>query len=290
MQSRQGAAPVGIDYPSGGFTPGIAARVDFTDGSRVFVKGIALNDRTARHYEAEAAVGPYLPPSVAPELLWSIRAGGWLLNAYEDIAGTIPDLSPTSPDLTPALSVIGLLRDELTPCPAPGIPPVSTILAELTGGWATLADKHPEALDPWERRHLAALLSSDDSDLLTQTSAGATLLHCDLRPDNLLIGGHRVRVIDWSWATRGAAWVDAAFLVPQLILAGHTPEQAEDALAAHVPAWKAAPPAALTSFAIAVTGYWRRHHVNGPGGALGDYRRRAAEAGQHWITHRTGWA
>ncbi|MDH6578530.1 hypothetical protein [Kitasatospora sp. MAP5-34] len=101
VESRQGAPVGGIDYPGGGFTPGIAARLTFADGTRVFVKGITLDDPTARHYEVEAAVGPYLPHTVAPALLWSIRTAGWLLNGYEDLPGTMPALSPTSRDLLP---------------------------------------------------------------------------------------------------------------------------------------------------------------------------------------------
>ena len=38
------------------------------------------------------------------------------------------------------------------------------------------------------------------------------MLHADLRHDNLLVRGADVRVVDWPWATRGAAWVDAVLL------------------------------------------------------------------------------
>lgn len=36
-----------------------------------------------------------------------------------------------------------------------------------------------------------------------------------------------MKVIDWAWPHRGPAWIDTAFLVPQLILAGQAPSEAE---------------------------------------------------------------
>jgi thiamine kinase-like enzyme len=40
--------------------------------------------------------------------------------------------------------------------------------------------------------------------------AGDTLLHTDLNPHNLLIAD-RAYLVDWAWATRGAAWLDAGY-------------------------------------------------------------------------------
>ncbi|MFD9607489.1 hypothetical protein [Streptomyces sp. NPDC059970] len=82
--------------------------------------------------------------------------------------------------------------------------------------------------------------------------------------------------------------MDAAFLVPQLILAGHSPAGAEAELGPRVTAWRAADPEAVNLFAAAITGYWAWHHAHGPGGALGAYRGRAAEAGRRWIDYRLG--
>ncbi|RPK55508.1 hypothetical protein EES42_41970 [Streptomyces sp. ADI95-17] len=59
-------------------------------------------------------------------------------------------------------------------------------------------------------------------------------------------------------------------------------------LGARVTAWRAADPEAVNLFAVAITGYWAWHHAHGPGGALGAYRGRAAEAGRRWIDYRLG--
>ncbi|MER6172439.1 phosphotransferase [Streptosporangium sp. NPDC001681] len=68
---------------------------------------------------------------------------------------------------------------------------------------------------------------------------GDTLLHYDLHSGNFRIDEGRTYVVDWAFAVRGAAWVDAVMLAPRFIEAGHTSEQTE-ALLARVPAWRSA--------------------------------------------------
>ncbi|MET8340676.1 phosphotransferase family protein [Streptosporangium canum] len=89
-------------------------------------------------------------------------------------------------------------------------------------------------------RRADALLADPPSDLASLPAyraararldwdaiAGGTLLHADLHGGNLLAGPAGVRLIDWGLACQGNAWVETALLIPRLILAGHTPEQAE---------------------------------------------------------------
>ncbi|MFJ7243623.1 phosphotransferase [Kitasatospora sp. NPDC098652] len=90
----------------------------------------------------------------------------------------------------------------------------------------------------WDLEHAVGLAELDDPAALARATEGDTLLHCDLRADNMLLARGRVMVIDWSWFARGATWVDAAFLLPQLVLAGHTAAGAERLLAETVPAWR----------------------------------------------------
>jgi hypothetical protein len=72
-----------------------------------------------------------------------------------------------------------------------------------------------------------------------------------------MIGEQRTWAVDWSWPTRGAAFIDPACLVVQLIAAEHTPEAAE-AWAAGCTAWAGADPKAVDAFAAAtVRMYWR---------------------------------
>lgn len=289
VEARLGSSVVDVVYPQGGFTGGLAARLVVVDGHEVFLKASPLEAGMASHYRAEAAVGGYLPRAVAPELLWSLEVCGWVVNAFESVRGGEPDVRPGSADLGSVLDAVAGLERELTPCPAPGLVPVESRLSMLAGHWARLRTSGGAARqDRWAASRRALLEEYDDPERLARWSAGDTLVHCDLRADNMLTepSTGRTRILDWSWGARGAAWVDAAFFVPQLILAGHSPERAEAVLAAQVPAWRAVVPEAVTAFAVAITGYWTWQHEHGPGGALGAYRGRAARAGRRWVDHR----
>lgn len=287
VQARLGSPVVEAVYPGGGFTQGLAVRVRCADGSEVFLKAADLAAAMASHYRAEAVVGAHLPAAVAPWLMWSSETGGWIVNAFEAVRGAEPDLRPGSADLSPVLDVVGALERELTPCPVPAAGPVGETLSLLAGHWDRLASA-PAGPDAWTAARCTQLTELDAPDRLVKAALGDTLVHCDLRADNMLAdtATGQVRILDWSWAARGAAWVDAAFLVPQLILSGHSPARAEAELGARVPAWHTADPEAVNLFTVAIAGYWSWHHAHGPGGALGAYRGRAAEAGRRWIDYR----
>lgn len=79
----------GADVQTGGFAPGLAARLVLADGGRVFVKGIAADHALAGNYRAEAQVAHALPDAVpAPRLRWAGRGADDLTQAlhFIDIA------------------------------------------------------------------------------------------------------------------------------------------------------------------------------------------------------------
>ena len=115
--------------------------------------------------------------------------------------------------------------------------------------------------------------------------AGDHLLHTDPNPGNVLITGDRARawLVDWAWSTRGAAFIDLACLVPRLIVAGHSPAEAED-WAAGYPAWQDADQAAVTAFSLALARLVRKPADGDP---AGDWRQPTAQATTHWARHRS---
>lgn len=262
-----------------GLTAGLAARLHTASGP-LFVKALPDDVPSARLYQRERLVGGALPESVpAPRMLWSGHTAGWVCLAFEyvDAARDI-DLGPHSDDLAGVLDLVQVLGQELTPNPGADVPPVSDNVEFLRKrADALLADPPTdlEALATY-RRARAGL----DLDAL----AGDTLLHADLHEGNLLATTDGVRVLDWGLACHGAAWVETALFIPRLILAGHTPEQAES-LAAQVPAFKSAPEAAVTGLA-AVWSLFREFVArNGPV-AIRESRARAAAAGRSWVEYR----
>jgi hypothetical protein len=80
------------------------------------------------------------------------------------------------------------------------------------------------------------------------------------------------------WPARAAEWCDAAFLVPQLVLCGHTPPEAEE-VAALVPAFAAAEDEAITAFAVAAAGVTERQR-----------RKATSPAGTALAAARLAWA
>jgi hypothetical protein len=77
----------------------------------------------------------------------------------------------------------------------------------------------PEGLDEWSRRHLEKL--ADLEALAPGAAVGDTLLHFDIRADNVLIGPDgRVWFFDWPHAYVGAAWFDTVAFAPCVTMQG----------------------------------------------------------------------
>ncbi|MGW0588100.1 phosphotransferase [Streptosporangium sp. NPDC002607] len=265
----------------GGLTAGFAARLDTPTG-RVFVKAIPDGSPSAPLYQRERLVGAVLPEEVpAPRMLWSGHTAGWITLMFEhvDVKRAV-DFAPGSPDLPDVLDIVHVLGERLTPTPGAAVPSVTDNVEFLTRRADRLLADPPADL-----RGLSAYRSAR-TGLDWAAIAGDTMLHADLHEDNLLAGVDGVRLIDWGLACQGAAWVEAALLIPRLILAGHTPEQAERA-AEQVPAWKSAPEAAVTGLASVWSLFREFVARNGPEHIRAS-RARAAAAGRDWVEYRIG--
>ncbi|MCK9921166.1 hypothetical protein MXD61_04460 [Frankia sp. AgPm24] len=111
--------------------------------------------------------------------------------------------------------------------------------------------------------------------------AGDALLHTDWNSTNLLIEG-RAYLVDWAWATLGAAWLDPAGMVVWLMAeGGHTAAQAE-AWASQIPSWQAAPAGAVTAYAKANARLWAEIAQARPD----EWTSRTASAAGAWALYR----
>lgn len=207
----------------GGMNSGIASVLETESGS-VFVKGIPADHPQVGAQRREAAIAPHLPAS-CPRLYWHLELDGWSLLGYEVVDGRHADYTPGSPDL----------------------PLVEAALAELQGITAPAGIKIKDAVDRWADYAPPETL---------QYFRGDTLLHTDFAPDNVLIVGGRVRLVDWAWPTRGAAWIDPGALALRLMDAGH-PAEAAVAFAGRFPSWRDAEPEALAAFGSATAALWQ---------------------------------
>jgi hypothetical protein len=83
--------------------------------------------------------------------------------------------------------------------------------------------------------------------------AGDTLVHQDLRGDNVLLGDRGAVVVDWPWAARGAAFSDLVGWLPSLRLeGGPEPEQ----MMASTRVGRGADRDAVTALVVALAGFF----------------------------------
>ncbi|MFV8128806.1 aminoglycoside phosphotransferase [Streptomyces syringium] len=233
-----------------GFNSEISARVHSTAGT-CFIKGLRTDHPRAWTQRREAEVNPYLR-GIAPALLWHLEAEGWHLLAFEALDGHHADYSPGSPDLPKVVATLGRLGE--TPCPQ----------IEL---------RHAEQ---W-------LLGYVTNPAQAQLFAGPALLHTDLNNENVLVDDERALLVDWAWATRGAAWLDAGYWAIWLMAAGgHTPESAEQ-WAARIPAWLTCPREGIDAFAHANANMWEE--IAGPD--PDPWTKRMLDAARSWSAYRS---
>ena len=219
-----------------------------TDTGDIFTKGVPSTHAAAQR--REAAINPRVQP-IAPRLLWEIDTQGWHVLGFEHLDGRPADLGPLSADLT---AVAGVL-DQLAELEAP-----DGAYKRIENRWADAAE------------YIGA-----DTGLL----AGDHLLHTDLNPHNFLITDSGPRIVDWSWPTLGAAWIDVACAALWLIAEGHSPSEAES-WAAKTAAWEAASDPALDAFTTINTALWAQIAADDPR----PWKERLYQSATTWAEYR----
>jgi len=289
VEDRLGAAVDEATTQPGGFSHGVAARLRLADGRRAFVKALPADEPLADVLRNEIEVTEALPVGVpAPRLWFALDGNGWLVGVFDDVEGRHPD--PADPDdLAAILSTVDQIGTLLTPCPMPWAPAIAGKLSPAFGGWRAFRDLGPpDDLDPWARRQLDRLVALEAG--WADATRGDTLLHLDLRSDNLLrTPDGRVVAVDWAHPAVGARWVDPAGIV----IASALPVEVADGLLRTGPGLAGVDPAALDTFLCALAGYWQRScRQPAPAASpnLRAHQRERADASTRLLAHRTGWS
>lgn len=232
---------------AGGFGSDIAALVTGEKG-RFFVK--AMRNRPGGRRDSlirEGLINPYVQP-ISPAVRWQVEDAAWIALGFEYVEARSSDFTPSSPDLPAIIDVLNRIGELELP--------------DVARAW-------PETR--WDRFAAADAVHFQ----------GDALLYTDINPSNLMIGAGHAWVVDWSWPTRGAAFIDPACLVVQLIAAGHNADAAET-WAAGCPAWQDADPKAVDAFAAATLGMYRRYADRNPDASWLETMVTAAQ----WVDHR----
>jgi aminoglycoside phosphotransferase (APT) family kinase protein len=200
----------------GGFSPGFASTLSLENGSQFFVKAMSdlLTPAGADTYRREGAVLRQLPPLVRNARLVSIDDDGdWIVLVYDVIDGRSP--VPSRPaELRLMLDTFTEFARILTPTPfaAPAF--------EEKVGWP---------FDSWQRADLRVQIAGGPEFEWARDHAveirefaknwrwvarGETLLHGDLRADNMILTAEGIVVVDWPDVCIGAPWLDLVMALP----------------------------------------------------------------------------
>jgi hypothetical protein len=289
-----GAPPNGVIDLHGGFSPGAAARLGFPSGPDIFVKavGAALNPESPKMHRREGEISAAMPASSFwPRLLDTYDDGDWVALAFEASEGRAPAHPWLASELQAVLRALERMHGELTPSPSPTIESAVVRRQSMFGGWRALAsaDTSPFGLDDWSQRNLDGL--ADLESAWPEACVGSSLLHGDIRSDNILVepGGTGVVFVDWPHAAVGTPALDVVCWAPSVVLEGG-PEP-EVLLAGHGPS-RETDPDAVTAMLAAVAGFFTAHSLRPPPPGLPTLRAFQAAQGQvarDWLQRRTGW-
>lgn len=266
-----------------GFSPGVAARVRCADGSRYFVKAVSAqaNPHSPGMHRREAeilrALDPFAEAGTVPiaRLRGVVDAEPWIALILDEVDGHNPRMPWDPGELARVLAAVDTLADALTPSPIAVADITETFAGEFTG-WRTLAEKGgDDRLDRWSRDHLDEL--ADLEPAWAGHAAGETLLHTDLRADNVLLTSDRVVVVDWPVACRGASFADAIFMAPSVAMQGG-PEPGD--LLAMTKVGRSVGRPALTALVCAVAGYLTERALRPPPAGIPTVREFQAAQGR----------
>ncbi len=287
IEERLGAHVVETQSQEGGFSPGLAATLRSSAGDSIFVKASSpdLNPLTPHIYRKEARIAAALP-SHAPvsRLLWVHDEGeaGWVVLAFAQIDGHLPAVPWKPEELQRVVAAIVEMHEALTPCPLE-VPSAGERIRSPLSGWFELQGDE-QGLDEWSRRHLDAL---KDLELdAPGAAAGDTLIHLDLRADNIVLTENRVVIVDWPAAAVGAPWVDMLAMAPSVVLEGGP--DAEAFFLMH-PASREADPGQVNAVLAAFAGFFTVQALQPPPPGLPTLRAFQAAQGEvarRWLAER----
>lgn len=193
----------------------------------------------------------------------------------------MPALPWRPTELAAVLAGITELSELLTPCP------IDAERFEFEPQLAGLSGSQLDRLDPWLRRNLDAVAQLEER--CNDAAQGDSLIHFDLRADNLLLTATGVRFLDWPWACRAAAWVDLVGLLPSVAMQGGPPP--DKVLAMH-PLARGVETEAIDAAVAGVTGIFVCSSLEPDPPGLPTLRRFQAAQGAEaigWLKARTGW-
>lgn len=287
VEAILGDAVVEAVTQPGGFSPGSADRVRLASGRTAFVKAVsgAVNATAAVLHRREASVTATLPPTLpVPQLLGAYDDGTWVALVLTDVDGRHPALPWTETDVELVLAALA----DIAALPLPAdleLPRCGDSLRGAFMGWEKLRKRPMEGLEPWAAENLELLVELGRNG--TESMAGESLVHGDMRADNVLLTASGAVLVDWPYASRGAAWLDSLSILINVntdSAVGHA-----EALLGSRPVFYGVEPQAVTGVLAGWAGYYldMSRRPDPPGiPTLRAFQRRQADALLGWLRLR----
>lgn len=285
VEAQVGSTVVAADSRTSGFTPGFASVLTAEDGSRHFVKAASTRAQRvfAEAYREEARKLEALPAAApAARLRWTLDVDEWFVLGLEHIAARQPRRPWRQDDLAASLDALELVADLLTPPPdGMGLDEIATDFAAFPGYWDHL------------RGHRADLPHLEDAAALAcryrEVVSGGTLVHTDVRDDNILIRDDGTAVLcDWNFPCVGAPWLDTL-----LLLIGPRGDGLDvESVLASRRLTRDVPAESIDIVLALVTGYFLRQSdepIPPTSPHLRDHQRWQGEVCRDWLAERRGW-
>ncbi len=258
----------------------------------MFIKavGAGLNADSPGFHRREGVIAGSLPASALwPQLLGVFDDEDWVALAFAAIDGHLPHHPWRDQELEAVLVSLKLMHEELTPNPSPQVESAVARRRDVFYGWQRLSERSvpSDTLDPWVREHLPRIVQLESR--WPEACEGTTLLHGDLRSDNMLLTAHGATFVDWPHAMVGHAALDLVCWAPSVALEGGP--LPENLLARHQPS-RDVDPAAVLAMVAAVSGFFIDASLLPPPPGLPTLRRFQAAQGRvavEWLQRCTGW-
>jgi aminoglycoside phosphotransferase (APT) family kinase protein len=284
VEDRWGTRVVEARSARAGYTPGVASVLTGADGRRIFLEAASRQAQRpfAEAYSMEVRRLRELPAGLpVPRLLWSHEDDSWVVLALEHVDGANPDRPWDRAELDRCLDLLEVLASRLTPPPMQ-LPSFAEEFAGFPSGWDHVRRTAPR----WPHLEEAGALASR----WEQATAGNTLVHSDVRDDNLVLTADgRAYLCDWGLPVVGAAWIDTVCLLMTAFGDGID----ADALLAERALTRDVPDDHVDVLLALLCGYFlERRDQRAPRSSpfLRRHQDWCAEVSWAWLERRRGWA
>ncbi|WP_335985818.1 hypothetical protein [Glycomyces sp. MUSA5-2] len=289
-----GTPPADIRTAGGGFGSAFAARVRSETGAELFIKAAGPDRPWAlAASRQEARINTALPAAVpAPRLEFAADIDDWSVLGFEAVQGKAPTLPMTPHDLDLMLQAWADAAEALTPAPrslldigvtARPVGPELRQFASIDAG-----EIPPFPLPPaFEGRipELAAIEQDIDAALTADS-----VMHFDLRPDNMIVGADQAWICDWNWVGVHSTWFDTACF----LIAAHGDGHDADALFRDHSTAVGVTDDDLDTALASITGYYLSRSAEPPlpntSSHLRAHQRWSGLAAADWLARRRGWS